>query len=320
VKSSIWNFCWIGLLALTLVSPASLFSQPVVPSPDLISANDTLHAELVSDDLLPDEPLPQNTQPPASPTQQGSSSSQDPTTPNPATGDTNADKAAKRQEAEEQLKIQQKQRMAAIVPNFNAVLNGSTVPLSGGQKMRMAWRSAIDPYQFGLAAFVAAIGQANDSHSSIDANGFRHGYEQGWIGYAKRFGSSFADQFNGTMIGNGILPAVLHQDPRYFRKGSGSIKGRIWYATIAAVRCKSDNGKWQPNYSNVLGNLAAGGISNVYYPAADRGFVLTVEQAIIVTAEGALGTMLIEFYPDVIHHFVKEKTHGPPPMVPSSTP
>ena len=210
--------------------------------------------------------------------------------------------------------------MAAVIPNFNAVLNGSSVPLTGGQKMRLAWRSAIDPYQFGLAAVVGAIGQANDSHSSIDENGVRHGFEQGWTGYAKRFGASYTDQFNGTIIGNGILPAVLHQDPRYFRKGTGSIAGRTWYAAIAAVRAKSDKGKWQPNNSNVLGNVAAGGISNLYYPAADRGFVLTIEQAMIVTAEGAFGTMLIEFYPDVIHHFTKKKPQEPPPIVTSSTP
>jgi hypothetical protein len=321
VKSSIWNLLGIGLLVWTLVSPAPLLSQPVTPFTDFKSPTDSLPTELISEEL-PDAPLPQNsTQPPAASAAQNSSSSapaQD-SSQNPP-GDKNGGKAVQRQEAEQQIKIQQKQRMVGVIPNFNAVLNGSTVPLTGGQKIRTAFRSAIDPYQFALAAFVGAIGQANDSHSSIDANGVRHGYEQGWTGYSKRVGSSYADQFNGTMIGNGILPAVLHQDPRYFRKGTGSIKGRIFYAAVAAVRCKSDKGKWQPNYSNVLGNLAAGGISNVYYPAADRGFVLTVEQALIVTAEGALGTMVIEFYPDVMQHVVKKKAQGPPPMIPSSTP
>jgi hypothetical protein len=185
--------------------------------------------------------------------------------------------------------------------------------------MRAAFRSAIDPYQFGLAAFTSAIGQATDSHSSYDpVRMINVGYSQGWVGYSQRFGASFADQFDGTIIGNGILPVVLHQDSRYYRKASGSITSRTLYAAFSAIRCKSDKGNWQPNYSNVLGNLAAGGISNLYYPAADRGFGLTMKQGLIVTAEGIIGSMLIEFYPDVRQHFRKKKTSDG--ATPASTP
>ena len=113
------------------------------------------------------------------------------------------------------------------------------------------------------------------------------------------------------MIGNGILPAVLHQDPRYYRLGQGKFSKRFGYALLAAVRCKGDNGKWQPNYSNVLGNLAAGGISNLYYPAADRGFELTVRQALVVTAEGAVGSLAVEFYPDIMKHVFHKNTSPP---------
>jgi hypothetical protein len=201
--------------------------------------------------------------------------------------------------------------MIGVIPNFNAVMNGKAPALTRGQKMRLAWRSAIDPYQFALAGFTSAIGQATDSHSSIDSNGVRHGYEQGWTGYAKRYGANFADQFDGTMIGNGIFPALLHQDPRYFRRGEGPKKSRFFYAVLSTVRCKGDNGKWQVNYSNVLGNFASGGISNLYYPAADRGFGLTAEQALLVTAEGAFGALLVEFYPDVMKHFHKGPKDAP---------
>ena len=210
------------------------------------------------------------------------------------------------------------------MPNFNAVLDGSDVPLSAGQKIRASFRAAIDPYQFALAGIVAGYGQATDSHSSIDSTGFRHGYEQGWTGYLKRYGSSFADQFDGTILGNGIFPAVLHQDARYFRLGKGKVSHRFIYALASTVRCKGDNGKWQPNYSNLLGNLASGGISNVYYPAADRGFALTVEQALVVTAEGAFGGILVEFYPDIQKHVFHKKDAGQPvasaPATPTTTP
>src|SRR5580698_1183712 len=96
------------------------------------------------------------------------------------------------------------------------------------------------------------------------------GYGQGAQGYAKRFGASYTDGFVGTFLADAVLPSVLHQDPRYFYRGTGSIRSRALYAMASAVICKGDNGRWQPNYSNVLGNLAAAGISNAYYPASNR--------------------------------------------------
>jgi hypothetical protein len=78
------------------------------------------------------------------------------------------------------------------------------------------------------------------------------------------------------MIGSAILPALLKQDPRYFYKGTGTTRSRILYAIANSVMCKGDNGHWQVNYSGILGGAAAGGISNLYYPASDRnGISLT---------------------------------------------
>lgn len=236
--------------------------------------------------------------------------------PQPATDQKPMTEAEKKAAAEAEAQRELHQRMAAIIPNFNAVLDGSNLPLSPGQKMRAAFRSAIDPYQFALAAFTSAIGQAEDSHSYYDAaRGINVGYSQGWVGYSQRFGASFTDQFDGTIIGNGILPVILHQDPRYYRLGTGKILHRALYAASTAIRTKSDKGNWQPNYSNVLGNLAAGGISNLYYPAHDRGFGLTIQQGLEVTAEGIFGAMLIEFYPDVRKHVHGKKKPIDTPIV-----
>ena len=306
----------VGLLvSLSLTAPSLLYAQT--------NATDT-HQIAVLD--LPDAPVPQTTTqstpqaPTQTPTQQpadSSSSSQQPK-------DEKEKKKEEHDAAEQELKVQEHQRIVGVIPNFNAVLDGSNVPLSAGQKIRAAFRSAVDPYQFVLAGVVAGYGQATDSHSSIDSTGFRHGYEQGWTGYAKRYGSSYADQFDGTILGNGIFPAVLHQDPRYFRLGKGKVSHRFVYALASTVRAKGDNGRWQPNYSNLLGNLAAGGISNVYYPAADRGFALTIEQGLVVTAEGAFGGLLIEFYPDIQKHVFHQKDKGQPvastPAAPATPP
>ena len=70
---------------------------------------------------------------------------------------------------------------------------------------------------------------------------------------------------------------------------------------------RRDNGSWGPNYSNVLGNLAAGGLSNLYYPSSDRGAALTIERAFTDTAEGTVGSLLIEFWPDVAKRLHKKK-------------
>jgi len=126
-------------------------------------------------------------------------------------------------------------------------------------------------------------------------NHFRE-YGQGAQGYAKRFGAGYGDTLTGTFIGSAILPALLKQDPRYFYKGTGRMSSRALYAISNSVICKGDNRRWQPNYSNILGSLAAGGISNLYYPPQDRdGAELTFENAAIGIGGTAVSNLLQEF-------------------------
>ena len=114
------------------------------------------------------------------------------------------------------------------------------------------------------------------------------------------------------MIGNGFLPALLHQDPRYFRLGHGSFHHRLFYAIATSFICKHDNtGKWEPNYSNVGGNIIAGAISNLYYPSQTAGLGQTIDNGLIVTTEGTFGGVLQEFWPDISRKFFhKDPTHG----------
>jgi hypothetical protein len=142
-------------------------------------------------------------------------------------------------------------------------------------------------------------------------------YGQGSEGYAKRFGAGYADTVSGTFIGGAILPALLKQDPRYFYKGTGSMGSRALYAIANAIICKGDNRRWQANYSNILGSLAAGGISNLYYPANDRnGVGLTFENAGIGIMSTAVGNLFQEF---VIKKLTpKTPKTNPPPKSPNS--
>ena len=188
--------------------------------------------------------------------------------------------------AQEQMKVEEKQRVLGVFPNFYTSYIWNAEPLTSAQKFQLAWRTSIDPVTFLGTGAIAGIQQWQDDFK---------GYGQGAQGYAKRYGASYVTGFSNTLIAGAILPSVLHQDPRYFYKGTGSIVSRALYAISTVVICKGDNGRWQPNYSNVLGNLAAGGISNIYYPSTDRGFEVTIDNALLGTAGGAASALLQEF-------------------------
>ena len=188
--------------------------------------------------------------------------------------------------AKDEIKEEEKQRVLGVVPNFYVSYIPNAVPLNPRQKFELAWKTTVDPVSFGLTGAIAGIQQAQNDFS---------GYGQGGQGYAKRYGASYADFVTSTIIGSAILPSLLKQDPRYFYKGSGSKRSRTLYALANAVICKGDNGHWQANYSSILGSLAAGGISNLYYPAQDRGAELTFENALIGTGATAVTNLLQEF-------------------------
>jgi hypothetical protein len=174
--------------------------------------------------------------------------------------------------AEEEIKQEEKQRALGFIPNFYVSYIPNAAPLTSRQKFKLAARTIVDPVTFGLTAAAAGLEQLDNDLG---------GYGQGAQGYAKRYGASYADNVTGTLIGSAILPSLLKQDPRYFYKGTGSKRSRVLYALAMSVVCKGDNGHWQANYSGILGSLAAGGISNLYYPSHDRGAGLTFENTLI---------------------------------------
>ncbi|MGD0941645.1 MAG: hypothetical protein ABR905_18265 [Terracidiphilus sp.] len=226
----------------------------------------------------------------------GSSSSQAPAAP-PAAEKTQHEKA------EEQIKEQEQQRLVGVLPQFNISYRPDAVSMTAGQKMKLSFRSAVDPVAFGVAFVVAGLHEALD-----DDPGFGWGIE----GYGKRSGAAYLDAFDGNIIGNGILPSILHQDPRYFRLGHGTIKHRILYSLMTNVMCKHDNThKWEPNYSNVGGNIISGAISNLYYPSSNSGIGQTFTNGFIVTAEGGFGSIFDEFWPDISRKVLhRDPTHG----------
>jgi Carboxypeptidase regulatory-like domain len=188
--------------------------------------------------------------------------------------------------AEEQVKLQETQRVLGVIPNFYTSYVWNAAPLTTGQKFKLALRSEIDPISFVGAAFGAGLEQWQNNY---------RGYGEGAKGYFTRMGASYGDGFTNTFIAGAVLPSILHQDPRYFYKGTGSVRSRVRYAIFAIVICKGDNGRWQPNYSSVIGNFASGALSNSYYPPANRGIQLTLVNAVLATASGAVNNLFQEF-------------------------
>jgi Carboxypeptidase regulatory-like domain len=189
--------------------------------------------------------------------------------------------------AEAEIKEQEKQRIFGIIPNFYVSYEKDPAPMNTRQKMGLAWKSTVDPLTIAGVAFVAGLQQASNGLS---------GYGQGAQGYAKRFGANYADVAISTFLTGAVLPAVFKQDPRYFYRGTGTTRSRLAHAIASSVITRGDNRRWQPNYSNIIGSFATGGISNLYYPASDRnGAMLTMETALIHIGESAGANIFQEF-------------------------
>jgi Carboxypeptidase regulatory-like domain len=189
--------------------------------------------------------------------------------------------------AQEQVKQQEEQRLLGFVPNFYVSYVPDAVPMTSKQKFQLAWKATLDPVTLGLTGVVAGVEQARNDYRE---------FGQGAEGYAKRYGAAYGSFFTATMLAEAVLPSLFKQDPRYFYRGTGTTKSRLLYSISRPIIRKGDNGEWQPNYSGMIGRLAAGAISNYYYPAADRrGVGLTFENFAIGLGASAFANALQEF-------------------------
>jgi hypothetical protein len=187
--------------------------------------------------------------------------------------------------ATEQVKIEEKQRIFGIVPNFYVSYDQNAVPLTAKLKFRLAAKVAFDPITFIGVGIAAGAEQAGDHPN----------YPQGWKGFGERYGAAYTNGFTDIMIGGAILPSLLHQDPRYFYQGTGTTKSRVLHAVSFPFMCRGDNGRRQPNYSTIGGDLGSAAIANAYYPASNRGLRLFFGNFLIGTAQRAAANLAQEF-------------------------
>jgi len=188
--------------------------------------------------------------------------------------------------AEEQVQIAEQQRVLGVIPNFYSAYDWNAPPMLAKQKFKLSFRALIDPVSF---LEVAGIAGAEQHQGVFPAYGCC------FEGYAKRNGAAFANQVSGDVLGRAVYPAIFHQDPRYFYKGTGSAGSRIIYAVTRAVVARSDRGRNIPNYAEILGNLSSGALSNLYYPEADRGAKLVFLNGLAEIGANAAGNLVREF-------------------------
>ena len=194
-------------------------------------------------------------------------------------------------------------RIFGVLPNNRTTEN--SIPyhsITAKQKITIAAKDSFDWPVFPTAALFATLYQLEDQNPS---------FGQGTRGYAKRFGTAYGDQMIGNMMTEGLIPAVFHQDPRYFRLGEGPKKHRAAYALEQIVSARMDSGRRTFNFSEWGGNAAAAAISNAYYPDT-RDWQESLERLLVACATDAFSNVLKEFWPDVKRKLHKHHDQEPP--------
>jgi hypothetical protein len=189
--------------------------------------------------------------------------------------------------AETQIKVAEEQRIIGLVPNYFVNYDPDAAPLNTEQKFELTWKGFLDPSAFVGTAISAGIGQVQNTHK---------GFGRGAQGYAKRDGAAYADFVTGRLIEKVIMPTIFQQDPRYFYKGTGTKRSRIFYAISRSVICRGDDKQAQFCSSSFISHFASGALTNLYYRAADRNSTgVIVENAAIGIGRTAVGNLLQEF-------------------------
>ena len=189
--------------------------------------------------------------------------------------------------AQAQIKVAEKQRVLAVLPNYLASYDVDPAPLNTKQKFELTSKNILDPAPWVINGMFAGIGQAQNTHK---------GFGQGAEGYAKRYAAGIAEFVTSDLLEHAVMPSIFKQDPRYIAKMTGSTQSRVLYAISRAVVCRGDNKKTQFCYSRVLAGFAGGEITSFYYPSADRDRqAVVIENAAIGLAGEAVGNLIREF-------------------------
>ena len=189
-------------------------------------------------------------------------------------------------------------RAYGVLPNYRtAELASPFKPLTAKQKMTIAAKDSFDGAVYPTALIMSVIYQAENANPS---------FGQGFKGYAKRAGTAFGDQMIGNMMTEGFMPALLREDPRYFRIDHGSFGHRLLYSVSRTFVTTTDSDHKTFNFAEWTGNAVAVSISNLYYQDG-RHWGDNVERLLVQCGTDTLSNVLKEFWPDVKRRLQKKK-------------
>jgi hypothetical protein len=192
-------------------------------------------------------------------------------------------------------------RILRVLPDYQTVRDTThwVAPLSVKQKWTLAVKETVDPVNIATAFFTAAESQYGNQTPK---------YGEGWANYGRRAGAAQLDFASQNFLSAGLLATLLHQDPRYFRRGPQSkFIRRICYSIGQLVIARQDSGRQSFNASNIGGMAMGIAASNLYYPAASRNGTVMASRVWTSMMGGAVGNLMSEFWPDVQQKFFKRK-------------
>ena len=198
----------------------------------------------------------------------------------------------------------QTKRILGIIPNFRAVSTDETLPpQSVKDKFVTASEDSFDYSSLIIPGMLAGLGMARKSVPE---------FHQGGAGYARYYWHSFVDQTTENYMVEFIVPTITHEDTRLYTLGRGGFFKRTGYALSRVVVTRSDSGNHVFNVSEIVGAGASAGLSNLYYPSAERGLGNTGKQWGTDIGIDAATFVFKEFWPDINHRFF----HGDKPIQP----
>ena len=189
-------------------------------------------------------------------------------------------------------------RIMGVIPDFQTVRdpNAAVVPLTPKQKWSLAFKENVDPFNIASAAMAAGFSQMGNQTPK---------YGEGGPSYGKRFGAALADFGTQNVFSAGLLANVLHQDPRYYRKGPGTgVLKRVAYSVSRVVIARQDSGATAFNASGVFGTVMGIAVSNLYYPAESRRMSVMLGRLNTSFTGGMIGNLISEFWPDLQERFI----------------
>jgi hypothetical protein len=236
--------------------------------------------------------------------QQRSAAQDNPTSPPSDSGTVSLPDAApapqEKQDKKDDSQGKQTKRMFGVVPNFAAVsANTQLPPLSKREKFSLAAHdSVVDYSSFTWAGILAAQAMALNSDPELG---------HGIAGYGRYYWRTFTDGVSGTFFTEAIVPAITHEDPRYYTMGQGGFFRRAGYAISRTFITKTDSGGTSFNFSEVVGNGLEAGLSNAYYPPQERGLSQTTLNWGTQMESAVLNHIFQEFWPDIRKKLLRRK-------------